>query len=45
MSSIPVPESKGVGVLSCVPIIVQSRAIDKVYLISRLENVELLLFE
>ena len=36
------------GVLSCVSIIVQSRAIDKVYLISRLHNVlhnELLLFE
>ena len=39
MSSIPVSYSKSVGVLSCVSIIAQSCAIDKVYLISRLQNV------
>ena len=38
MSSIPVSYSKSVGVLSCVSIIAQSCAIDKVYLISRLQN-------
>ena len=38
MSLIPVPYSKSVGVLSCVSIIAQSCAIDKVYLISRLHN-------
>ena len=38
MSSIPVSYSKNVGVLSCVSIIAQSCAIDKVYLISRLQN-------
>ena len=38
MSSIPVPYSKSNGVLSCVSIIAQSCAIDKVYLISRLQN-------
>ena len=41
MSSIPVSYSKSVGVLSCVSIIAQSWTIDKVYLISRLQNVEL----
>ena len=35
----PVPYSKSVAVLSCVSIIAQSCAIDKVYLISRLHNV------
>ena len=38
MSSRPVSYSKSVGVLSCVSIISQSCAIDKVYLISRLQN-------
>ena len=38
MSSIPVSYSKSVGVLSCVSIIAQSCAIDKVYLISSLQN-------
>ena len=38
MSSIPVPYSKSNGVLSCVSIIAQSCAIDKVYLVSRLQN-------
>ena len=41
MSSIPVSYSKNVGVLSCVSIIAQSCAMDKVYLISRLQNAEL----
>ena len=41
MSSVPVSYSKSVGVLSCVSIIAQSWTIDKVYLISRLQNVEL----
>ena len=38
MSSIPVLYSKSNGVLSCVSIITQSCAIDKVYLVSRLQN-------
>ena len=38
MSLIPVSYSKSVEVLSCVSIIAQSCAIDKVYLISRLQN-------
>ena len=38
MSSIPVPYSKSNGVLSCVSIIAQSCAIDKVYLVRRLQN-------
>ena len=38
MSSIPVPCSKSNGVLSCVSIIAQSCAIDKVYLVSGLQN-------
>ena len=38
MSSVPVSYSKSVGVLSCVSIIAHSCAIDKVYLISRLQN-------
>ena len=38
MSSIPVLYSKSVGVLSCGSIIAQSRIIDKVYWISRLQN-------
>ena len=39
MSSKTVPYCKRVRVLSCVSIIAQSRAIDKVYLSSRLHNV------
>ena len=39
MSSIPVPYNKSVLVLSCVSIVGQGRAIDKVYSISRFSNV------
>ena len=41
MGLTPVSYSKSVGALSCVSVIAQSCAIDKVYLSSRLPNAEL----